>query len=56
LSIAGRDDLADGLLNKIAQTGSFLDAGAGWGADMHENLAGIDGWEEILAKERRQSE
>ena len=35
--LAGRDDLADGLLNKIAQTGSLLDAGAGRGADMHEN-------------------
>ena len=54
--LAGRDDLADGLLNKIAQTGSLLDPGARRGADMHENLAGIDGWEEVLAEERRQSE
>ena len=23
---------------------------------MHENLAGIDGWEEVLAEERRKSE
>ena len=54
--LAGRDDLADGLLSKIAQTRRLLDPGSRRGADMHENLTRIDGGEKVLAEERRQSE
>jgi hypothetical protein len=52
----GGDNVADGVLDKITKTGRLLDTGACRGADMHENLAGIDGGEKILSEEWQQSE
>ena len=45
-----------GLLDLIEQAGGLLDAGAGLGADVHQDLAGIDRREEVLAEERPQPE
>ena len=50
-----RDNFADGVLDEITKTGRLLNTGACRGADVHENLTGIDGWEKVLAEERCQS-
>ena len=52
----GRDDLADGLLDQIAEPRGLLDAGAGLGADVEDELAVVGGGEEVLAEERDQQE
>src|SRR5690242_12137482 len=56
LKITRRNDLADAVLNLIAQTGGFLDPGAGLRADVQFDLAGIDSREEILTEPRGKAE
>ena len=56
VDLAGRDDLADRLLDVGELVGGLLDAGADLGADVHQDLAGIDGREEVAAEERHQQE
>ena len=56
LDLAGRNDLADRLLHVGELVGGFLDAGADLGADMHQDVAGIDGGEEVAAEKRHQQE
>ncbi len=50
------NDLTHGLLDLIEQSCGFLDARAGLRPDVHQNLAGIDGRKEVLAKERLERE
>ncbi len=47
---------AHGLLDEIEQPRGLLDARARLGAHMHQDLAGIDLGEEVLAEERPQAE
>ena len=47
---------ADRLLDEIEQSRRFLDARAGLGAHMHQDLPGIDRGKEVLAQERPQPE
>ena len=47
---------AHGLLDQIEQARGLLDAGAGLGAHMHQDLPGIDRREEILAQKRPEAE
>ena len=52
-------DLADGILDLAEDPLGFLDAGSGRGADVHAELAGVHGGEEVLAeagKERRRAD
>ncbi len=49
-----RNDLADRLLDVGKLVGGFLDARADLGADVHQDLAGIDRGEEVAAEERHQ--
>ena len=56
VDLAGRDDLADRLLHVGELVGGFLDAGADLGADMHQDVAGIDSGEEVATEERHQQE
>ena len=56
VELIGRNDAAHGLFDQIEQAGGFLDAGAGLGADMHQDLPGIDRRKEVLAQERPEAE
>jgi hypothetical protein len=51
-SLAG--NAADGVVDVIAEGGGFFDAGAGVGADVDLEGAGVDGGEEVLAEPRRE--
>ena len=51
-----RDGPADDLLDEIELTRRLLDARAGLGAHMHQDLPGIHGGEKVLAQEREQAE
>ena len=52
----GRNGRADRLLDLFQQAGGLFDPRARLGAHMHQDLAGINRREEILAQERRQPE
>jgi hypothetical protein len=52
VELVGWDGAADCLFDLIEQAGGLLDAGAGLGAHVHEDLPGIDGRKEVLAEER----
>ncbi len=54
--LAGRDGLADGLLDEIAEPSGLLDAGSGLGADVQDEGAVVGGGEEVLAEERDQEQ
>ena len=56
LDFLRRNDLADRLLHVGELVGGFLDAGSDLGADMHQDVAGIDRGEEIAPEERHQQE
>jgi hypothetical protein len=51
-----RDGAAHGAFDQIEQARGLLDAGAGLGAHVHQDLAGIDIGKEILAEERPKAE
>ncbi len=51
-----RDHFADRCLDRVAERGGFLDAGAGARAQMQLDLAAVDGREKILAESRQRSE
>ena len=55
VELVGRNGRADGLLDLIEQAGGLFDARARLGAHMHQDLAGIDRREEVLAEERRRA-
>ena len=55
VQLAGGDNVADGVLDKITQTRRLLNTGACWRADMHKNLTGIDGGKKVLSEEWQQS-
>lgn len=56
VDLVGWDDVADGSFDEIAEARGLLDARAGLGADMHQDLAGIDRRKKVLAKKRLQAE
>ena len=56
LDLAGRNDLADRLLHVGELVGGLLDAGADLGADMHQDVAGVDRRKEVAAEKRHQQE
>ena len=47
-------DLADGILDLAEDPLGFLDAGSRRGADVHAELAGVHGGEEVLAETGKQ--
>ena len=47
----GGNVLADGRVDVVAERGGLFDAGAGAGADVNLELAGVDGGEEVLAEQ-----
>ncbi len=56
LDLLRRNDLADRLLHVGELACRLLDAGADLGADMHQDVAGIDRGKEIAPEERHQQE
>ena len=56
VELIGRNGLADGLLDQVEQPRRLLDAGAGLGAHVHQDLPGIDRREEVLAEKRPEAE
>ena len=56
VELVRRDDPAHGLLDLIEQSRGLLDARACLSAHVHQNQAGIDIGEEVLAEERQQPE
>ena len=56
VELIGRNDAAHGLFDQIEQARGLLDAGAGLGADVHQDLPGIDRREEVLAQKRPEAE
>ena len=54
--LIGRNFLADGRLDVVAESSSLLDASAGVRAHVNHELAGVNGREEVLPEERRQSQ
>ena len=56
VELIGRDGAAHGLFDEVEQPRRFLDAGAGLGANVHQDLPGIDRRKEVLAQERPEAE